>query len=214
MPDRYDVSDLSAGQFEPGSDGLVLRNKLGIASAAQMDAIETRALADATEEFVNSFDAQHRFTAEDIRALHHRWLGDIYEWAGEYRQVNVSKGGFTFAAAHLVPKLMTDFENRELRIHTPCNLTDPELIAAALAETHVELVLIHPFREGNGRSSRLLSVLMALQAGLPFLDFSTIAGERKSEYFSAVQKGLDRDYAAMKSIFAEIIRNTIARAST
>jgi cell filamentation protein len=84
-------------------------------------------------------------------------------------------------------------------------------VAAALAETHVELVLIHPFREGNGRFSRLLCVLMALQAGLPFLDFSAMGGDRKSEYFHAVQKGLDRDYSKMTSIFVEVIRNTTSQ---
>lgn len=43
--------------------------------------------------------------------------------------------------------------------------------ALALAETHAELMLIHPFRDGNGRLGRLLATLMALQAGLPVLDF-------------------------------------------
>jgi cell filamentation protein len=208
VTDRYDVSDLREGQFEPGSNDLVLRNKLGITTVDEMNAAETAALAAATEEFVNLFDSQHRFTADDIRTMHRRWLGGIYDWAGEYRQVNIGKGGFQFAGARLIPKLMMDFENGPLRTFTPCVLTEAATIAGALAETHVELVLIHPFREGNGRISRMLSVLMALQAGLPFLDFSAMAGDRKSEYFSAVQKGLDRDYSKMTSLFSEIIRNT------
>jgi cell filamentation protein len=76
---------------------------------------------------------------------------------------------------------------------------------------HLVLVLIHPFREGNGRLSRSLCALMALQAGLPFLDFSAISADRKPEYFSAVQEGLERDYSKMTSIFVEIIRNTISQ---
>jgi len=120
----------------------------------------------------------------------------------------LGKGGFQFASAHLIPKLMADFEYGPLRIHTPCKAVEVPTVAAALAETHVELVLIHPFREGNGRISRLLCVLMALQAGLPLLDFSAMAGDRKPEYLNAVQKGLDRDYAKMTSIFIEIIRTT------
>lgn len=208
MTDRYDVSDLREGQFEPGSNDTVLRNKLGITTVDEMNAAETSALATATEEFVNLFDSQHRFTADDIRAMHRRWLGGIYDWAGEYRQVNIGKSGFQFASARLIPKLMMEFENGPLRIFTPCVPAEAATIANALAETHVELVLIHPFREGNGRISRMLSVLMALQAGLPFLDFSVMAGERKSEYFSAVQKGLDRDYSKMTSLFSEILRKT------
>lgn len=80
----------------------------------------------------------------------------------------------------------------------------------ALAETHVELVLIHPFREGNGRVARILSMLMALQAGLPLLDFSVIAEDKKQDYFAAVQAGLDRDYSPMERLFAEIIEQSLA----
>jgi cell filamentation protein len=212
VTDRYDVSDLREGQFEPGSNELVLRNKLGITSVDDMNGAETAALASATEEFINLYDAQRRFTADDIRDMHRRWLGNIYDWAGEYRQVNLGKGGFQFASAHLIPRLMAEFENGPLRVHTPCKTAKVSAIAAALAETHVELVLIHPFREGNGRISRLLCVLMALQAGLPFLDFSAMAGERKPDYIFAVQKGLERDYSKMTSIFIEIIRSTTSQA--
>jgi len=208
VTDRYDVSDLREGQFEPGSNGQVLRNKLGITSVDEMNAAEASALATATEEFVHRFDAQHRFTVDDIQNMHRRWLGGIYDWAGDFRQVNLGKGGFQFASAHLIPKLMADFEYGALRVHTPCKAVEVPTVAAALAETHVELVLIHPFREGNGRISRLLCVLMALQAGLPFLDFSAMAGDRKPEYLNAVQKGLDRDYTKMTSFFIEIIRAT------
>jgi len=78
-----------------------------------------------------------------------------------------------------------------------------------LAEVHTELVLIHPFREGNGRCSRILASIMALQAGLPILDFSFISGPMKSEYFSAIQIGMDRNYKPMEKLFAEIIENSI-----
>jgi cell filamentation protein len=66
------------------------------------------------------------------------------------------------------------------------------------------------FREGNGRLARVLSILMALQAGLPLLDFSLIAEEKKQEYFVAVQAGLDKNYAPMERLFAEIIERSLA----
>jgi cell filamentation protein len=81
-------------------------------------------------------------------------------------------------------------------------------VAAALAEVHVELVLIHPFREGNGRLSRLLATLMALQAGLPLLDFSGLAESSRQGYFAAVQAGLDRNYRPMTDLFTQIIYAT------
>jgi Fic/DOC family len=80
--------------------------------------------------------------------------------------VNVKKDEFPFAAAAQIPKLMADFEEGPLRRHTPCRPTSIDGLAAALAEVHVELVLIHPFREGNGRAARILAVLMGLQAGV------------------------------------------------
>jgi cell filamentation protein len=83
-------------------------------------------------------------------------------------------------------------------------------MSSALAEVHTELVLIHPFREGNGRITRLLSTLMALQAGFPLLDFRPIVGEKKSAYFSAVQAGLDKNYEPMGKIFSEIIERSVA----
>lgn len=80
-------------------------------------------------------------------------------------------------------------------------------------EAHAELVIIHPFREGNGRCARILASIMALQAGLPILDFSIISGSQKSDYYSAVQIGLDRDYEPMEKLFTEIIENSIRSSS-
>lgn len=208
--DRYDVSGLTEAQFEPGSDGLVLRNLLGITSPAEMDAVEANALIEAMDRLVRMYDAEHRFTAGDICKFHRVWLGGIYAWAGEYRQVNVSKGNFMFAAAGRIQALMAEFERDVLASCTPCNFGTTDESVSALAVAHVELVLIHPFREGNGRISRVLSTLMALQAGLPLLDFGTIAGEKKESYFAAVRTGLDRNYRPMERIFSEVIERSVA----
>jgi len=105
---------------------------------------------------------------------------------------------------------MEDFSRKALARRTPCRSAKHEEIASALAETHVELVLIHPFREGNGRIARALATLMALQAGLPPLDFSLIAGRGRNAYFAAVQAGMDRNYEPMAKLFAEIIDRSLA----
>jgi cell filamentation protein len=141
--------------------------------------------------------------------MHKIWLGEIYGWAGNYRLVNVSKGDFHFAAAKQIPLLMDEFEKGSLRIHTPCNFKKPERVVQALAEVHVELVLIHPFREGNGRIARLLSTLMASQAGLPILNFSDITGKRRKEYFAAINSGLGRNYKPMERFFKNIVDKTV-----
>lgn len=82
---------------------------------------------------------------------------------------------------------MADFERGSLKRHTPCHPASPDRLAEALAEVHVEFVLIHPFREGNGRTARILAVLMGLQAGLPALYFDRLSGRRRQEYFAAVR---------------------------
>lgn len=82
-------------------------------------------------------------------------------------------------------------------------------VVRALAEAHVELLLIHPFRDGNGRIARALAILMAAQAGLPQIDFSPIVGRRRSRYFAAVQAGLERNYAPMAAIFSGLIERSL-----
>ncbi|MBI3599464.1 MAG: Fic family protein [Nitrospinae bacterium] len=206
---RYDTSTLPEAQFEAGSRGRVLKNRLGIKREKEMDEVESVALAVAIDKLLRMYNANHRFTAEDIKALHKIWLDGIYKWAGGYRQVNVSKGDFPFAAAMQIPLLMAELEKSSLRKHTPCNFESHERVIQALAEVHVELVLIHPFREGNGRVARILSTIMASQAGLPILDFTDITGRKRKEYFSAINMGLSRDYKLMEKIFARIIERTL-----
>ena len=174
-----------------------------------MDRVEGRAQVRALEALAGRYDQRHRFTSADIRRMHKLWLGEIYSWAGQYRQVNVKKGDFSFAAAAHIPKLMADFESDALKRHTPCRPASVEAVAAALAEVHVELVLIHPFREGNGRVARLLAVLMGLQAGLPALFFDKLTGRTRRQYFAAVRAGLDRNYAPMATLFSAVIRRTL-----
>ncbi|MFZ3138292.1 MAG: Fic family protein [Thermodesulfovibrionales bacterium] len=203
--DRYDTSTLPEAQFEPDSRGRVLKNKLGIKRKREMDEAESVALKTAIDKLVDMYDKDHRFTASDIRTMHKIWLGDIYEWAGKYRQVNVSKDGFHFAASLHIPQLMAEFEKGPLRKDTPCNFKSMERVFQALAEVHVELVLIHPFREGNGRVVRILSTLMAFQAGLPMLNFKNITGGKRKHYFAAINSGMNRDYRLMEKLFEKII---------
>ena len=81
----------------------------------------------------------------------------------------------------------------------------PKKQAPALAVVHVELILIHPFRDGNGRCARLLATLMGLQAGLPALDFSGIHGVEKRRYIAAIHEGVVRNYEPMTNVFLKVI---------
>jgi len=206
---RYDTSALIEDQYEPGSHGRVLKNLLRITSKREMSRMETRELFNTTEALIKTIRRDQRFTLETICNIHHMWMGSIYTWAGSYRQVNMSKGGFPFASPAFIPKLMIEFEQNVLFKYTPCRFNLREDIIHALAVVHVEFLLIHPFREGNGRLARLLSILMALQAGLPLLDFSGIKGKVKEKYFAAVRAGLDQNYQFMKQIFDDVISRSL-----
>ncbi len=206
---RYDTSHLTEDQSEPGSRGRVLKNKLGITSKREMDRREKAEQLRTMEELTNIYGVDHRFTASDICEIHRLWLGDIYEWAGEYRQVTMSKNGFPFAFPAQIRKLMTEFEKGPLHKFTPCRFKTLEEVIKALAIVHTELVLIHPFREGNGRIARMLATLMALQTGLPPLDFRNMTGKGKKDYIKAVHTGMARNYKPMEKVFAVVIRKTL-----
>lgn len=207
MAGRYEAGGAEV-EFEPSSRGRVLRNRLGIRTVQAMEQAESAALLAVQDWLVRRYTAAHRFTAADLRVIHRRWLGAIYPWAGEYRGVNVVRGGFMFAAARQVPRLMREFD-KLLAAHTPCADMDETRLVAALARTHAELVLIHPFREGNGRCARLLAWLMALQVGLPPLDFTPLAGRGRRAYVAAIHAALGGDYRPMEARFRRVIARSV-----
>jgi cell filamentation protein len=209
--DRYDVSDLIEAQYQPGSRGRVLKNVLGITGKRVMDETEAREQKRALQDVLSSCSLHHRFKASDICQMHKIWLGGIYQWAGQYRRVNLTKGTFPFAAAERIPDLMDTFERKFLRQFTPCLFRTQAKVVHALAVVHTELVLIHPFREGNGRVARMLAIVMAAQAALPPLDFSYLKGNKKQEYFRAVQSGMDYNYGPMGEIFNGVVTSTLRK---
>jgi len=202
---RYDVLRHAETQYQPGSNRRVLQNLLSIRSVREMARVEQREFIRMSGTAVRTYEPHHRFTAKDLCELHRSWLGDVYAWAGEYREVNVSKGGFLFAAAGHIPRLMQEFETDCLARNTPLHADGRRDLALALAETHTEFLLLHPFRDGNGRMARLLAVLMALQAGIQKPRFDLMLTRQKAEYFAAVRAGLDRNYEPMRRIFASIL---------
>jgi cell filamentation protein len=208
---KYEAGGLEA-EFEPGSRGRVLRNVLGITRVRDMNAAESQALELAQDAAVDLYGSNHRFTADDVCRLHRLWLGPIYPWAGEYRSVNIGKGGFQFAHAPRIASLMAELECDALRRYTPCHTGALFAIARALAEVHAELILVHPFRDGNGRLARLLMLLMALQAGLPPLDFSPLAGRGKRAYIAGIHAAMNRDYTSLTATMARVIDRSTRRA--
>lgn len=207
-PSRYSVPE--SEDYEPGSNNQVLKNFLGITSKNEIDLLEVQELKRTELELIEIFDENHQFTSEDICNIHELWLGDIYPFAGNYRTVNMEKDGFLFSTPNQIPQLMSALEQQYLAKYTPCHAADLNELAFALGVVHVELILIHPFREGNGRVARLLVDLMALQAGRPQLDFSlidqTINLQGFKKYVIAIHAGLVRNYKPIQEIFKELLK--------
>jgi len=206
---RYDTYGMIEDQYEPGTRKRVVKNIPGIRRKKELEALETSELLRTTNHLIQTYDKSHRFTAEDICGMHKLWLGSIYEWSGRYRQVMISKGGFPFASPNQIPRLMNEFEQEILKPFTPCVFKNRGKIIQALAVVHTELVIIHPFREGNGRLARLLAILMGLQADQPFLDFSGIRGKRRDTYFAAIRSGMARNYEPMEEIFTYVFSRSL-----
>jgi cell filamentation protein len=208
---KYRVSGRKA--FQPGSKGKVLGNLLGITSLRAMEEAELAAAINAEHALIGLYGEFHRFTRSDIDRIHQLFLGKIYAWAGTTRDVNLSKGGFTFAPWNLVPQLMDDLERDVLAKHTPCEGATIEEIAEHIAVVHVEVLLIHPYREGNGRTARLLATMMAYQAGMPGIDFGFIGsrGKEFDGYVGAVQAGLDDNDAPMTAIVLRALKRALTR---
>ncbi len=122
-----------------------------------------------------------------------------------YEVVKSQKDGFQFATAALLPRLLDEFERQYLSRWTPCTNLAPDELMNAIAVTHVELIVIHPFREGNGRLSRLLADVMAVQAGHEPLDYSAWE-QHKAAYIGAIHAGFSGDYARMCEFVASAIQ--------
>lgn len=210
---RYQPPAGPEAEAEPGSRGRALRSRLGIQRKREMDVAEYEALLRAQEAYLQRISAETRFTGALLREMHQDWLGEIYEWAGQYRTVERSKAGFRWPPANLVAVNMARFEAGLLRQHTPCRPAPLTEIAQRIAEGHAELLLIPPFREGNGRLARWLAALMAMQAGYapPRFEFRGRGGRRnQSLYLEAVKRGYLQDYEALATFFREAIERRLS----
>lgn len=205
MRDKYDTSANIEDQFEPGSNGEVLKNLLGITEPEIMGAVEFERLVETEIRVVEELTDDFQFTAQYIYDLHRYWLGDVYGWAGRPRTVNIAKDSVTYCAPEYIDREMTRFEKKILHEYTPCTFDNIPEIAQAMAVVHGEFEIIHPFREGNGRIGRLIVSFMANQAGwtVENLDGHIKAIWRK--YIDGLEEAWDGKYSILTAIFEEIL---------
>jgi cell filamentation protein len=138
----------------------VLINKFGIRNAKQLDHLERQLVLQREREGAPG----GRFDLKHLRAIHRHLFQDIYDWAGEIRTVEMSKGGNQFQFRQFIETGMADIFRR-LRQAQFLKRLSPEDFAAGAGQIMGDINYVHPFREGNGRTQLLYLEQLAEQAG-------------------------------------------------
>lgn len=181
-----------------GEEGEILPNLLGLTDEEAIHNAEFEGFLTAEILFTENLTPKTKFTVKYICDIHRTALKELYSFAGHFRSVNISKGGFVFPAGRFIPDNMRIFEEEILSL-LPDHYTDKQDLIKDIAKVHGELLFIHPFREGNGRTSRILANLMARKQGYTGLNFRRVNFD---EYIVAVQQVARKDYSRMEKIIA------------
>ena len=114
-------------------------------------------------------------TVKGLQQIHAYLFGGLYDFAGQIRTVNIAKGGFQFAMAQFLPQTLATIEQM------------PETTFEEIADKYVEMNIAHPFREGNGRATRIWLDLILKKQLQKCVDWSKID---KTDYLNAMQKSV------------------------
>ncbi len=173
----------------------VLINKLNIKNSEDLSVAEREItslkLAYAKQnQIIGNFDLIH------LKKIHKFLFEDIYSWAGELRRVNIAKGN-QFCLSQNLESYAGDIF---LKLKEENYLVGAENIAHRLAYYLSEINVLHPFREGNGRTQRLFIEYLALNAGYR-VDFSAVT---PNEMIVASAESFACDYEKINSMFERI----------
>lgn len=189
--------------YTPKSEDKILPNKLGLTNPEKIAEEEYRGFLRAEIKYESGLDSISKFNWELISSIHKTAFSHLYEFAGELRQVNISKGGFMFPAAKFLPSAVEEFE-KEFLDPLPDSFKDYEHLIKHVGPLHAELLFIHPFREGNGRTSRLLADLIGLNRGFDRFNFEKITEKSMPEYIASVQAAAEKNYEPMIQLFRSL----------
>jgi len=163
-----------------GGDGMVLQNKLGITNSVELAREEERiSKKKALELFDTTVLEKYPVGSFAQLAAIHRYLFEgIYDFAGKVRSVNIAKGNFRFAPVMYLDASLSNIENM------------PQTTFDEIIEKYVEMNVAHPFREGNGRSTRIWLDLILKQELCLVIDWSLVD---KEDYLLAMERSPIRD---------------------
>lgn len=190
--DLYDYAEDGTYCY-PGSS--VLRNRFNIRDESTLRKFERHIAALRMSEIDSGeMDFGNRFDACHLCSLHRFLFGDIYEWAGNYRTVDISKG-VQFCLAQYIPGQLDDLLDR-LKDERLLEGLPLEALVKRLAYYLGEINAIHPFREGNGRAQRTFIRQLARKNGyqLSFADVS------EQEMIPASINSFNGDYTDLEDL--------------
>lgn len=159
---------------------MALENKLGITNSAELADIEERiSKQKAAELFETGYlDTLEAGSFAALGEIHRYLFEEIYDFAGKLREVNIAKGGFRFAPVMYLAEALKTIERMP-------QSTFEEIIAK-----YVEMNVAHPFREGNGRSTRIwLDCILKKELGM-IADWSAVD---KQDYLLAMERSPIKD---------------------
>lgn len=204
----------------PGTDVLV--NKFDVRDVDAARAIEYK-FASVRELELAVSPIKGKFDFEHLQAIHEHVFQDMYEWAGQTRKVDFAKRNKqTGMVNRFVPEFVMDVKVEDFNKYVADNnqlknLTKPEFVKA-ITEVHSMLNELHPFREGNGRSTRIFLTQLAQEAGYD-LNLEKIDKDRwnLASHRAQVQHDpknpdnrLQPNRMDMRSIFHESLRPSLA----
>ncbi|HTA26433.1 MAG TPA: Fic family protein [Bacteroidia bacterium] len=193
---KYSVPDAE-------KEGKILPNLLDLKTVQEIQQAELEGFLYAYKVLFDELSANTRFTLEYILKMHHLALGHLYAFAGKARAVNISKDGFMFPPSKFLDQSLKEFDKNMLQ-KLPDEYESREELIKDIAKIHGEFLFIHPFREGNGRTARLLAALMAAKAGHNLPSFENFSKEKFNEYVAAVKSSAAGDYSKMEKIIASL----------
>ncbi|MFV0443897.1 MAG: Fic/DOC family protein [Planctomycetaceae bacterium] len=210
ISDRYRVPEGHPEAAFVDAEQTILVNKPGYTELESLQVAEEVALARAYEQLLVEVRMDTLMTCELLLHIHRSIFGELFEWAGRWRTVQISKPGAIWPPPQFLEQAMLDFERAVLRRHPARSLASDDLFCKAAAEIQGEFLSIHPFREGNARTIKLLTDLLAAQSGRPILLYdSSDAG--RDRYIEAAKAGLlTKSYQPL----VEIIRESLERGQT
>lgn len=185
----------------------VLVNKLGIQDLSALQAAEEQALARAYGRLLGQVRTDTPLTCDLVRQVHATIFGELYAWAGRWRTVWISKPGVTWPPPDFLDQSMSQFGRGILARWPASTIRDDEAFCIAVGEIQGEFLTIHPFREGNARTIKLLTDLLAAQTGRPLLAYDN-SPDGAAAYPQAAKRAFKRDYSALATLIAEALKRS------